>query len=59
MTETTLEVLKTSGRPSHEIAGEMAEKITALVYEYSNQVPLALAVGVLEIVKTLIIEEQR
>ncbi len=55
----SLEVLKTSGGPGHEIAGEMAEKIKAVIYEYSGRVPLALAIGVLEIVKAEIMDEQQ
>ena len=55
----TLKVLRTTGGPGHEIAGEMAEKIKAVIYEYSDRVPLALAIGVLEIVKTEVMGEQR
>ena len=54
----TVELLKTTGGPGHHIAGEMAEKIQMLVYAYSDRVPLALAVGVLEIVKAEIIQAQ-
>lgn len=43
------------GAPTHETAGEMAERITDLVYEYSDRIPLAAAVGVLEIVKVEIL----
>ena len=53
-----LEVLKTLGGPGQEIAGEMADKVKAVIYEYSDKVPLALAIGVLEIVKIEIMEAQ-
>ena len=43
------------GAPAHETAGEMAERITDLVYEYSDRIPLAAAIGVLEIVKVEIL----
>ena len=55
----SLQVLRTTGGPSHEIAGEMAEKIKDVIYEYSDRVPVALAIGVLEIVKTEVMGEQR
>lgn len=54
----TLTVLQGSG-PGHELAGEMAERIEAVIYEYADRVPLALAVGVLEIVKRELLEEQQ
>ena len=43
------------GAPTHETAGEMAERITDLVYEYADRIPLAAAVGVLEVVKSEIL----
>ncbi len=53
-----VKLLKTSGGPAHEMAGEMAEKIKKVIYEYSDKVPVALAIGVLEIVKAEIMGEQ-
>lgn len=35
---------------------EMQERIEALVYEYGGKIPLATAVGVLEVVKKNIIQ---
>ncbi len=35
----------------------MAEKIKAEVYSYADRIPLALAIGVLEIVKRELLEE--
>ena len=46
-----------AGQPLTEVASDMAERITALVYEYADRVPLVLAVGVLEIVKAKIMED--
>ena len=53
-----LTLLETSGGPNHVIAGEMAEKIKEIIYEYSDKVPLALVVGVLDIVKFEIMDTQ-
>jgi len=41
------------------IAAEMCEEIKAVVYSYADKVPAALAIGVLEIAKQEILEEQR
>jgi len=55
----SLTLLNTTGAPGHEIAGEMAETIKQVIYAYSDRVPVALAIGVLEIVKSDIISDQR
>lgn len=34
-----------------EIAGEMADKIKEIIYEYEDQIPLVLALGVLRVVE--------
>jgi hypothetical protein len=39
------------------IAAELSDKIKEAVYEYSNKIPLALAIGVLEIVKKEILDD--
>ena len=52
-----IRVVSFGGIPAHAAAGEMAERIKELVYEYSERVPLATAIGVLEIVKAEILEE--
>lgn len=39
-----------------KIAGEMSQKIKDIILSYEDQIPLALAVGVLEVVKKEIIE---
>ena len=54
-----LEVLKTGGRPSQEVAEEMAVRIKALIHEYDDRTPVALAIGVLEIVKAELAADHR
>lgn len=45
-------------RKSHgEIVYEMAYRINEIVYEYVGEVPLATAVGILEIVKQELIND--
>lgn len=46
------------GKRSHEAAGELAERIKALVYEYADRMPVATAVGAMEIAKIEILNEQ-
>jgi len=41
-----------------EHLGEMASKIEAVVYEYADRISLAEAIGILEIVKAQILEDQ-
>lgn len=38
------------GMPANEMAGELAERIVALLDEYSGRIPTATAIGVLAIV---------
>lgn len=38
------------------IAAEMADKIKAVIHEYDNQIPLALALGVMRIVEIELID---
>jgi len=42
-----------------EHLGELAEALVALMYEYADRISLAEALGVLEIVKAQILEEQQ
>lgn len=44
--------------PQHVLAGEMAERIKEVVYEYSDRVSLAAAIGVLAIVQGEIMNDQ-
>ena len=39
------------------IAEEMANKIKELIYSYSEEIPLALAIGVLKIVESELLNE--
>lgn len=41
------------------MAEEMCKKIKEVVYKYEGDIPLALAIGVLEIVKKEILEESK
>lgn len=43
--------------PAEVYAGTLAEQIKGLVYQHAGKIPLALALGVLEIVKLELIEE--
>lgn len=52
-----LRKIETGQRPT-DAAGEMAADIKAAIYRHADRVPLALAIGVLEIVKAEIIREQ-
>lgn len=52
------EVIKNTNKTQRELAGEMCDRIKEVVYEYSQLVPAALAIGVLEIAKMEILEEQ-
>jgi hypothetical protein len=56
---TNLKVFTGGGQNVQSASGDLAERIKALIYEYSGRIPLAAAVGVLDIVKLEIIEEQR
>lgn len=49
--------VKIAGMRPEDRSGEMAARIKALVYEYSEKMPVATAVGVLEIVKAEILDE--
>lgn len=46
------------GQPMVATTSELAERIKSLVYEYSGVLPVAAAIGVLEIVKIEIMQEQ-
>ena len=41
------------------IAAEMADKIKAVIHEYDNQIPLALALGVMRIVEVELIDDAK
>ena len=47
---TDIRVLKGDGQRAEDVTGELADRIKALVYEYSGRMPLAAAIGVLHLV---------
>lgn len=51
-------VVFAGGRRAHDVAGELADKIKALVYEYAKNIPVATAIGAIEIAKVEILAEQ-
>ena len=56
MSEVT--VFQGGQRPT-EAADEMCEAVKAAVYQFADRVPLALAIGVLEIAKFDILDEAK
>ena len=46
-----------SSKPHYQIAGEMAEDVKRIIYEYADKIPLALAIGVLRIVEKELMDE--
>jgi hypothetical protein len=59
MTRSPIALITTNGQPMHDTAGEMAEKIMAVIYdEFSGRnIPLALTLGVLRVVEHQLIED--
>lgn len=51
-------VFEGGGQKAHEAAGELADRVKALVYEYADKMPVATAIGVIEVVKIEILNEQ-
>jgi len=47
----TLKVIPGAGQRAEDVAGELADRIREVIYEYSGRVTLAAAVGVLTIVQ--------
>ena len=45
------------GSPPQDIAAELSARIKDIVYEYDGKMPLATAIGVLDIVKQEILDE--
>ena len=43
----------------HDATGELADRIKELVYEYADRMPVAAAIGALEIAKLEIMAEQQ
>ena len=53
----TLTVIAGDGKRLQDVTEEMAERIKAVIYEYSERTTLAAALGVLQIVAAEILEE--
>lgn len=45
------------GGPAYEAAGELADRVKDLVYEYADRLALATAIGALEIAKLELLKE--
>lgn len=56
-----LKVFDGSGRNVQMVSGELVERIKAMVYEYAGNsaLPVSAAIGVLEIAKFEIMQEQQ
>lgn len=54
---TRLRVFQGAGQTAHETAGELSDRIKALVYEYADRIPLATAAGALDIAKLEILND--
>ena len=53
----TLTVIAGDGKRPQDVTEEMAERIKAVIYDYSDRTTLAAALGVLQIVAAEILEE--
>lgn len=51
-----LRVFPGNGQKGHELANEMANRLNDVIYDYAGRVPLATALGVIEIVKIELLE---
>ena len=49
--------IKRFSQVQEELINEMQGRIESVVYEYAGKVPLATAIGVLEVVKKNVIQE--
>jgi len=53
----TLTVISGGGKRPQDVTEEMADRIKAVIYDYSDRTTLAAALGVLHIVAREILEE--
>ena len=53
----SIKVIGTTGKPAIDRTGAMCADILALIYDHSGTMPIATAIGVLEIVKAQLIED--
>lgn len=57
--EKPVKLFSTTGKPSHEMSMDLAQKIKDAIYEYDGLMTLPAAIGVLEIVKfELLVEHE-
>mgnify|MGYP000380334637 CR=1 FL=1 len=49
----------TGGQRNEDSADELCKAVKSAVYHFSDRIPLALAIGVLEIAKQEIMEDQK
>jgi hypothetical protein len=47
-----------ASKPQSSMLAEMADDIKEAIYKHSDKIPLAMAIGVLEIVKIEILDDQ-
>ena len=46
-----------TNKANAELAGELADRVSELIHEYDDRIPLALAIGVLRIVENELIKD--
>ena len=56
-TEPRRKFMAVTNKANAELAGELATRVTELVHEYDDRIPLALAIGVLRIVESELIRD--
>lgn len=56
---TDLKVFTGGGQSVQAASGELCDRVKSLVYEYVGRLPVSAAIGVLEIAKLEILEEQK
>lgn len=55
----SIKVLDTNGKRAQDAAGELVEEIVSLVYDHaSGKMPVATAIGALEMAKLQILRDQ-
>ena len=46
-----------TNKTNAELAGDLADRVSELIHEYDDRIPLALAIGVLRIVENELIKD--
>ena len=54
-----IHLFSTTEKSTHEICGDIHERIRDVIYNYNGAVPIAAAIGVLEIMKIELVEKIR